>query len=420
MEATARAPHTERQVIVVGAGPAGSTAAREIASRGIDVLLLDRAQFPRDKPCGGGVTIHCTSKLPFSIEPVVEEVVTGVILQGRGGRQAVREAGQPLTYLTQRRHLDAFLAERAQEAGAEFRDGQAVRSIQHLTGPGHASMFEVRTADAVFHAPVVIGADGANGVVRTFLGYEHPLDSAVALEGNFPCPDGVPDWLQGRIALHLGVVPGGYAWLFPKADHVNVGIGGWKGVVGPELRPALAAYGRAMGFPIEAMINIRGHHLPMLRPGAVLAARGSALIGDAAGLVDPLSGEGIYAAITSGAAVAPAVDDYLAGRAASLASYQQTVERELLPDIEAGRALMEIFHAAPEPFARFAMRSDRFWRRLCNLVRGDEGYDALTRSFGPVAIHTLQPVASIARRITSRRYDRAPGPPATPPARAAE
>ncbi|MEX1022588.1 MAG: FAD-dependent oxidoreductase, partial [Dehalococcoidia bacterium] len=124
------APATDVDVVVVGAGPAGSTAAREAAERGASVLLLDRARFPRDKPCGGGVTIRCANLLPFSLDPVVEDVVTGARLRIRDGRDVVRDAREPLTYMTQRSRLDAFLVERAQEAGADFRDGHAVTSIE--------------------------------------------------------------------------------------------------------------------------------------------------------------------------------------------------------------------------------------------------------------------------------------------------
>lgn len=391
----------ETEVVVVGAGPAGSTAAREIARRGHEVLLLDRARFPRDKPCGGGVTVRCAGLLPFDIEPVVEQVITGAILSGPNGKTAVREADRPLTFLTQRRRLDALLVERAQEAGVEFRDGTPVKEL-FWTPDG----YRVRLADgSQVRSRVVIGADGANGVVATYLGFDHALESAVALEGNLPCPDGLPPWIEGKVALALGLLPGGYGWLFPKGDHINVGVGGWKAAVGPRLRESLDAYTRSFGWEPSALTNLRGHHLPMQRPGTVLAGVSAAVVGDAAGLVDPLSGEGIYAAIASGVAVAPAVDDYLAGRTSSLAAYQFAIERELLPDLVASRALMEIFHAAPGPFTWLARKSDRVWRAMGGLVRGEKTYEGIVHSTGPFAA-TLQPLAKGARLLTDRRYGR--------------
>jgi geranylgeranyl reductase family protein len=394
----------ETEVVVVGAGPAGSSAARELAGRGVEVLLLDRARFPRDKPCGGGVTIRCDGLLPFSLDPVIEDVTTGAVIQLRDGRRVTRDYEAPLVYMTQRSRLDAFLVEQAQAAGAEFQDGRRVQHIER-TPEG----FEVQIANGatpeVVRARVVLGADGANGVVRTFLGYEHPEESAVALEGNVPFPDGVPDWLRGRVALQLGTMRGGYGWLFPKGDHVNVGVGGWKAAVGGNLRPQLDALCRGYEIDPARLEGLRGHHLPMLRHGAQLAARGSALLGDAAGLVDPLSGEGIYAAIASGVAVAPVADDYLRGEVDSLAGYQRVLERELLPEVAASHALMEIFHLYPPPFVWALQRSGRVWRHCARLVRGDERYVDVVWRGGPLA-HLVGPLERFARSITARRYGR--------------
>jgi flavin-dependent dehydrogenase len=252
-------------------------------------------------------------------------------------------------------------------------------------------------------ARAIIGADGANGVVATFLGVEHAAESAVALEGNLPGPDGVPGWLEGRVALSLGLLPGGYGWLFPKGDHINIGVGGWKAVAGSRLRDALDSYTRSHGWDPAVLTNLRGHHLPMQRPGMTVAGAGAALVGDAAGLVDPLSGEGIYAAIASGIAVAPAVEDYLDGVTPDLGGYQYAVQRELVPDLVASRALMEIFHAWPGPFSWAARRSDRVWRRMTGLIRGEQSYDGIVRGTGPLAA-TLQPLATVSRAMTKRRY----------------
>ena len=300
------------EAIVVGAGPAGSTAARELAARGVDTLLLDRARFPRDKPCGGGVTVRCDALLPFSLDPVVEDVVHGAVIQLRHGRRVALRHDEPLTYITQRSRLDHFLVERAQEAGAEFRDGQRVRQVTRLGGGGYEVAVGNGAAPELHRARVVIGADGANGVVGSSLGYEHAEESGVGLEGNVPCPDGVPEWLRGNVVLQLGAMTGGYGWLFPKEDHVNVGVGCWKATAG-DLRTQLHALCRDYGIDPDRLESLRGHHLPMRRHGSMLAADGSALIGDAAGLIDPLSGEGILAAISSGAAVAPVAHDYLRG-----------------------------------------------------------------------------------------------------------
>ena len=116
--------------VVVGAGPAGSTTAYRLAREGASVLLLDRAWFPRDKPCGGGLTGRAARLLPFSIDPVVEEVVTIAELGLGYDKRVERGSGKPLVYMTQRKRLDAYLVEQAAAAGVEFRDGTKVSGIE--------------------------------------------------------------------------------------------------------------------------------------------------------------------------------------------------------------------------------------------------------------------------------------------------
>ncbi|MFL5905536.1 MAG: FAD-dependent monooxygenase, partial [Solirubrobacteraceae bacterium] len=201
--------------IVVGAGPAGSAAAHRLASAGASVLLLDRARFPRDKPCGGGLTGRAVRLLPESVDSVVEDRATRVRLRAfyRGGY--ARESAEPLVLLTQRSRLDAFLAERAAAAGADFRDGVRVEHVEgttvELAGGGKAT------------AGVLIGADGANGVVARSLGLAQEIVHGVALEGNAPFDAAY----RSTLLLEFGAVPGGYGWLFPKAEYLNVGVGGW-------------------------------------------------------------------------------------------------------------------------------------------------------------------------------------------------
>ena len=277
--------------LVVGAGPAGSLAAFHLARGGARVLLTDKARFPRDKPCGGGITVRAERQLPFSIDPVVEDAVDVFELRLGYGRHFRRRTHEPLIRMTQRRRLDAFLVEQAREAGAEFRDG-------------------FRPDDTI-EAEVVIGADGANGTTGRKAGLDDHLRT-VALEGNAAVD---LERFAGRAWIEFGVVPGGYGWVFPKADHVNVGVGGWHSQ-GPQLRAHLARLCREHGIPERELTDVRGHRLPLRRPGSTAARGRLALVGDAAGLVDPVSGDGIYEAVLSARLAAANALDILAGRKA--------------------------------------------------------------------------------------------------------
>ena len=374
--------------IVVGAGPAGSTAARELAARGARVLLLDRAAFPRDKPCGGGVLISATRDLPFSLEAVAERTVTAFQVRFRRGRSFRHDYDRPLAYMTQRRRLDAFLVKQAVAAGALFRDGAAVEGLTEEHG---ALRVRLRGGDALA-APWAVGADGANGVVRRALGLA-PLRRAVALEANVP---GVPGAWADAVGLDLGTMPGGYGWVFPKGDHCNVGLGGWPSA-GPTLRRELDAYAAVEGFDAARLRDHRGHHLPLRDAGSALFRGRVALVGDAAGLIDPLSGEGIGNAIRSGRLAAEAVGRGLDGTAIDLASYGAAVRLAIEPDLRVSRQLQAIFQRTPWPYTQLLRTSPRFWRAFCRTVRGEQTYAQFKGRLGPAAL-LVDAVAAWAER----------------------
>jgi len=371
---------TTYDTIVAGAGPAGSTAARLLAERGARVLLLDRARFPRDKPCGGGVTVRAEREAGIDLSPVIEREIRQVRVSFRMGKAFERKSNDTLSYMTQRCRLDAYLAERAAEAGADFRDGLAVREVE-LANNGVI----VRANGDSYAARTLIGADGANGIVARSLGLSPAGEYAVALEANVSAEGEVLSRWEQAIAIDLGGTPGGYGWLFPKGDHLNVGVGGWSWI-GPSLRARLSALCRYLGLDETKLWGQRGYRLPLRKRGAPIARGQAVLAGDAAGFVDPLSGEGIDAAFASGRIAAEAVASYLAGDEPDLAGYEQAVARELMPEIEVSQQLQAIFQRMPRPCVALMRRSDRFWRVLQGFVRGEATYSGLRRSLGPFRI----------------------------------
>lgn len=308
--------------IVVGAGPAGSTAAFRLSRAGARVLLLDRERFPRDKPCGGGLTYRAVRQLPVSVEPVVEDIVHRFQLGFRYARRFERRTDEPLILMTQRRRLDAHLAEQAALAGADFRDGARATALE-LDEGGSTVRFD-RSAAA---APVVIGADGVNGLTARALGLTGQRQHGVALEGNVPQVHAREDY-RGRAVVELGAVPGGYAWVFPKGDHVNVGVGGWESE-GPCLREHLERACAGYGLPAGQLESLRGYRLPMRAAGDPVSRGRALLVGDAAGLVDPLSGDGIYEAFVSARLAAETTLELLEGRATTLDAYGRRLESAL-------------------------------------------------------------------------------------------
>jgi geranylgeranyl reductase family protein len=351
-------------VIVVGAGPAGSTAAYRLARAGANILLLDRARFPRDKPCGGGVTGRAARLIPFSIDQVVEQVVTHADLRLRYGRTHARGSGRPLVYMTQRLRLDHYLVERAADAGADFRDGVRVKAVES----GEDGV--VVTADgARFAAKTLIGADGVNGVVARALSLGGNTTVGVALEGNLPHGKIDEARYDGRVALELGIVPGGYGWVFPKGDHVNVGVGGWDSE-GPQLRDHLRRLCAQHDASLEDLEDVRGYRLPLRSPKATLARGRALLVGDAAGLIDPVSGDGMFEGFLSSKLASEAVLDLLAGRERNLDPYGPRLARLLATHLWASwgvKAALDRF-----PRVTFGLAGTRVvWSAVERLLSGD-------------------------------------------------
>lgn len=355
---------TRYDAIVVGAGPAGSTCAHRLASAGASVLVLDRARFPRDKPCGGGVTGRAGRLLPFSLDPVVEDVVTSVRMRLRFGSWVERGDGEPLVLMTQRLRLDAYLLEQAALAGAEVRDGVKVERAE-----AGSEGVEVRAGGERLQAEALVGADGVNGICGRALGLGGNQAVGVAMEGNVSYDRLRTEAYRGCAVLELGVVPGGYGWVFPKADHVNVGLGGWERE-GPRLRHNLRRLCAAHGISFDDLEGLRGYRLPLRSPRSTLARGRAAVVGDAAGLVDPVSGDGMFEAFLSGKLASEAVLDLLAGRTEGLEPYGERLTGLLGTHLWASWGVKAALDRFPRATFRIA-RTRIVWRTVEKLVRGE-------------------------------------------------
>jgi geranylgeranyl reductase family protein len=366
-------------VAVVGAGPAGATTAYRLSRAHARVLLIEKTSFPRDKPCGGGLTTRAVRQLPFSIEPVVEDRITRVHCRLKYRSVMERESDRVLCVMTQRRHLDAFLVEQAVEAGATFRDGVRVEVESDRL---------LRIDGAPVAVDTVVGADGANGVTAKSLGLGGGIVNGVALEGNLPYNRLPQRSWRGTLVLELATVPGGYGWIFPKGDHVNVGVGGW-GSEGPRLRDHLRVLCVHHGIDFTDLQQLRGHRMPMRRPQTRLAGGRGLLVGDAAGVLDPVSGDGIYEAlVTARLAAEHILED-------ELEAYDNAVRRRLDPLSSAGWGAKKALDRFPG--AVFAiMRLPVTWRVLEKLLLGEVAHPGEARGAGRTAMKVIQGLARAA------------------------
>jgi geranylgeranyl reductase family protein len=364
--------------IVVGGGPAGSTTAFRLAEQGASVLLADKATFPRDKPCGGGMTLRAVRQCPVDPTPVVEEWVDQIELRFRYKACVVHKANEPVVWMTQRRRLDAFLLDSAKERGVEVREGARV-----AVEPGNT----VVIGGEKLGADVLIGADGANGITAKAVGLGGGIVYGVAYEGNVKYPTLAQARYANRLVLELADIPGGYGWVFPKGDHANVGVGGWQSE-GPKLREHLRRCCEAHGLEPDDLEELRGHRLPLRRPGTRIAGERALLVGDAAGLIDPVSGDGMYECFVSGRLAAEAAMGLLSGRAANLYGYEQAVSNELAPLHRASWKLKQALDRWPRASWQVA-RSKLLWVSIRGMLDGELPDPSKQRGLARVPLRAL-------------------------------
>lgn len=329
-------------VAVVGGGPAGASLGRILAARGCATVVLEAARLPRYKPCGGGLTTRALRVLPAEALPMVRLRCTGACAVW-AGRQLRVHSQRAVVAMVMRDEFDACLLSLARAAGAEVRDACPVTAVQAL--PDGVAL--VAGGERV-RARYLACADGASG---PFAG---PLGRAVGLGGPPPrigaleveVEDPQRSW-GNELRGDFDLVPGGYGWVFPKDGVLSIGVASWRpGIGGRVLSAALERYLSRLGLTARPVLRRHGHPIPVggRVPVAQLIGPRALRLGDAAGLADPLFGEGIAHAMESAALAADAL---LAG---DIAAYGRAVANRLYPGFAVAGRLARLFYPHPAPW----------------------------------------------------------------------
>lgn len=370
-------------LVVVGGGPAGLSAARAAARAGMRTLVVERATHPRYKTCGGGLIGTSLAEAGDVIEVPAQDRVDRVTFTRDGRRAFTRRHGASVITMIRREEFDDRLRAAAVSAGAEVREGVAVRAVEQ-----DPDEVRLRLADGdVVRARAVIGADGSSGVTARHVGVRfRQVDLGLELE--LPVPAVERDRWRGRVLLDWGRVPGSYAWVFPKGDRLTVGVISARGD-GERTRAYLRDFVARLGLSGIAPEHDSGHLTRCraddspLRHGRVL------VVGDAAGLLEPWSREGISYALRSGRLAGAAV----AG--GDLDAYPREVARLLTPEMRAGHRLLDAFERRPDVFHAM-LATPLGWRMFVRFCQGRIGFaEALDRRpvrAGLALIDRLPPV----------------------------
>lgn len=301
---------SDYEVIVVGGGPGGSTAARYCAKAGLKTLLVEKERFPRYKPCGGCLSVKTVHLLGFHLRSVIENVIYGAKFTYCFKDPFFIKSKEPIAYLVMRDRFDHLLLHKAIEEGTMILEGEKVIQIEEEENWITVGM---KGGDR-FRCQYLIGADGPNSIVVKSMeqALQRNEENGIAIECEIPFDSSIlfpPGEIQ-FIHLDFGGIPNGYGWVFPKKEWLSIGIGGmFREDEKLNPRQYFNTFLKGLDYiPAEKPMKLMGHPLPsFFNENQKVSKDRILLVGDAAHLMDPLQGEGIYYAIRSGMLAAEAV-----------------------------------------------------------------------------------------------------------------
>jgi geranylgeranyl reductase family protein len=363
----------EWDVAIVGAGPAGLAAATAAAAAGARTLVLERAAHPRYKTCGGGLIGTSLAALGPQVRVPVRERIDAATFTLRGRREFTRRQDGGLLAMVLREEFDDALRLAAVSAGAQVRSHALVRSVDADEDGARA-----RLADgSEVHAKVIIGADGSAGVTAKYVGVKFSQVD-LGLEAEIAAPAGVLAKWRSRILIDWGPISSSYGWVFPKADRLTVGVIAPRGH-SEQTKKYLRTFIDRLGLRSYPALHDSGH-LTRCRSAASPLRRGRVMVaGDAAGLLEPWTREGISFALRSGSLAGAAAAKATAGRdlgPADLDSYADEVHRTLAREMDAGRRILALFTRHPG-IVHAGVASGPGWRVFTRFCLGELAFPAL-------------------------------------------
>ncbi|MFE5186000.1 geranylgeranyl reductase family protein [Streptomyces sp. NPDC056628] len=380
-------------VVVVGAGPAGASAAYAAAVAGRRVLLLEKAELPRYKTCGGGIIGPSRDSLPPGFDLPLRDRVHAVTFSHNGRFARTRRSRHTLFGLINRPEFDQQLVEHAQKAGAELRTGVTVQRVeQHGSAvPDRRSVALVLQGGETVLARAVVGADGSASRIGAHVGVKvGQVD--LGLEAEIPVPETVAEDWKGRVLIDWGPMPGSYGWVFPKGDTLTVGVISARGEGAATKRYLEEFIGRLGLAGFEPSIS--SGHLTRCRAEDSPLSRGRVLVcGDAAGLLEPWTREGISFALRSGrlagewaVRIAEAHDAVDTRRQAL--NYAFAVKAGLGVEMSVGKRLLTVFERRPGLFHAVLTGFRPAWKAFTDITRGSTTLAEIVRTH-PMAHRAL-------------------------------
>ena len=355
-------------VAVIGAGAAGTSAAFHLAHAGHSVTILEAETRAQIKPCGGGMASSVQNWFPFDLSPAVDDVIRQVDFSWCLEDPVVAELpGEAPFWIVRREHLDSLLLEQAVSAGATVQRPCRVTALDR-TGECWTLTAEQGTT---VQARAVVIADGSGspwpqqvGVGPSFLHMASTL--SVRLEG-------LGTLAPGTARFEFGLVHHGFAWAFPLADGINVGVGTFIGRDVTDSETILNALLPDLGFAADAGLRQQAN-LRVWNGHSPLHADGVVAVGDAASLCDPFLAEGLRPALMSGCEAAKHLDHWLKGNEQSLKGYSKAMRQRWGDSMAWGRRIAQVFYRFPGVGYQLGVKRPTAPRRIAQILSGEMGY----------------------------------------------
>jgi geranylgeranyl reductase family protein len=363
-------------VIVVGAGPAGGLLAYHLANHGLKVLILEKDVLPRYKACGGGVTLKTIQHIPFDVSPVLERQVIGGILSFANQPLHRVTHEEPVAWMVMRKHFDHYLIRQAVAAGADLVDGIHVRDVEQ-----DERSVRVHTSGGIYNSVLLAGADGVNSQVAKSSGLIIRRRTGVAIEAELEVPTAAMEAQSSFATFDFGVLSEGYAWIFPKREHLSVGVFQTNSSKASNLTECLLDFINHQSVLKDYQgMSQRGHRVPLGGVPQQLHESRILLVGDAANLADPWFGEGIYYAVISAREAARVMIDFMESESNDLSQYTHWINNQLMQQFREAQRIAHFVYHFPKFCSTALRRSPFVFEAIFTLLRGEIDFKQLTRS----------------------------------------
>jgi geranylgeranyl reductase family protein len=351
-------------VIIVGGGPSGASAGRRAGKLGLNTLLLEKEEFPRYKPCGGGLSDHAISYLDFELPgEFIEWEITGAKVLFKG-QLIEAHKDYRLSVIVSRYMFDNLLLEKAKETGIEVHTGEKALCCREMS-----ECIQVETNRGTYRAKFAIVAEGAQGLIKTCV---RPVDTkeeyGICMVTEVPADEReIEERLGKTIELHFGVAGGGYGWVFPHKTYYSVGIGGVVKDL-PHPKEAMLEFLKDNGF--SGNYKLHGHKIPWGGFKRRVAGSRVLLSGDAAGFVDSFSGEGLAYAISSGQFAAEVIGGIClcGGKIKDLNKYESLCQAEFGTHLKYSLLFSKVMHRFPDRTFKIFTSSEKMIDKYLEVV----------------------------------------------------